>query len=221
MPIVTADLIGRYTVGDEAHFLPLSIRELSRASEFAGCILDTAAIAPGRAVLLVCQFEEAAQFVPIEEALTERGLILTNAEASIFDGARALSVLRRFDVACVIGINAALLDSMMALDADITALLKGRIVWARRCAYERLAALTGFTLLRYLEVGPALGLECIESAGAHIDAREWELASIGGEIRVSSRLARVVPLEKAPTGVFARIQHSVCACGLSDPRVCL
>ena len=216
---LVADLIGRYHVGEEATFLPMSIRELTRAGEFAGWVIDSLGLTPGRAVLLVCQFEEAAQFVPLEEALSERGLVLANAEASIYDGGRAASVLRRFDVAAVIGLNAALLDSMVEIGADIEALLAGKVVWARPCAYDRLAATSGFTLLRYLEVGPALALECASAAGAHIDAREWTVADRDGEVRVTGRLLRALPLTDAATGVFARIDREVCGCGLSDPRI--
>ena len=219
LPTVNPELIGRYFVSEEAKFLPVSTRELTRAGEFLGWVIDSLGILPGRSVLLVCQFEEAAQFVPLEEALSERGLILTNAEASKFDGGRAASVLRRFDVAAVIGINAALLDSMAEVGAVAETLLAGKVVWARPCAYQRLAAMSGFTLLRYLEVGPALALECAKAAGAHIDAREWRVTSEGGEVRLTGRLLRAMPLTNAPTGVFAEVNYEVCACGLSDPRV--
>lgn len=216
---LSPELVGRYYVGEDAHFLPLSTRELTRAGEFLGSVLDTFGFAPGRAVLLICQFEEAAQFVPIEEALTERGLILTNAEASIYDGSRAESILRRFDVAGIIGLNGALLDSLEALKVDVVGLLTGKVVWARPCAYDRLAGSSGFTLLRYLEVGPGLGLECAAAAGAHVDAREWKLSQASGAISITSRLARAMPLVDAPTGLTARIEYDVCDCGLSDPRV--
>ena len=218
-PTPLPDLVGRYYVGADAHFLPLSTRELSRASEYLGWIFDSLAFAPGRAVLLACQFEEAAQFVPIEEALTERGLVLTNAEASVYDGSRAISVLRRFDVAGVIGLNKALLDSMIEVDADVERLLQGRVVWARPCAYDRLAQMRGVRLLRYIEVGATLALECAQAAGAHIDAREWDVTSLNGEIRLTNRLARALPLTDAATGVFAALDRSVCDCGLSDPRI--
>ena len=213
------ELVGRYFVGGDAHFLPMSARELTRASEFMGWIIDTLAFEPGRAVLLVCQFEEASQFVPLEESLTTRGLILTNAEASLYDGARAVSILRRFDVAAVIGLNAALLDSMMAVEPGVQDLLRGKVVWARPCAYLRLAEMSGTELLRFVEVGPALALECGGAAGAHVDAREWRMDSEGGEVRLTSRLARSLAMQRAATGVYAPIVREVCACGLSDPRI--
>jgi hypothetical protein len=221
MAVVTAqpDLVGRYFVGSEPIFLPLSVREMSRAAEFLGTVIDTFGITPRRSILLVCLFEEAAQFVPIEEALMERGIILTNAEASIYDGGRAESVLRRFDVAAVLGLNGALLDSMLALDIDVEKALAGKIVWARPDAYDRLTSMTGFSLRRYLEVGPTVGLECVAGAGAHVDAREFSYDDEGGEIRVSSRLLRVLPLDQAPTGVKGRVDHGVCTCGVADPRV--
>ena len=182
-------------------------------------MIDSLGLVPGRAVLLVCQFEEAAQFVPIEEALSERGLILANAEASIYDGSRAVSVLRRFDVAAVIGLNAPLLDNMLEIGADVPALLAGKVVWARPCAYDRLADMAGFTLLRYLEVGPALALECACASGAHVDAREWAVSSEHGEVRLTGRLLRSLPFSDAPTGLMADVDDAVCDCGLSDPRI--
>lgn len=217
--IVLPELVGRYFVDTQPHFLPLSTREITRAAEFIGTVIDTYNFAPGRAVLLVCQFEEAAQFLPIEEALTDRGLILANAEASLYDGGRAESILRRFDICAVIGLNGALLDSMEALDLDIEKALAGKVVWARPCAYDRLSRLGGFTLRRYFEVGPTLGLECNYGRGVHVDAREWRLSNGDGEVRVTSRLARALPLEDAGTGVRATIDRSICDCGLADPRV--
>jgi hypothetical protein len=216
---VLPELVGRYFVGTEPHFLPLSTREMTRAAEFIGTVIDTHGFQPGKAVLLVCQFEEAAQFLPIEEALTDRGLILANAEASLYDGGRAESILRRFDICAVIGLNAPLLDSMEAIGVDVAEALAGIVVWARPCAYDRLAKMSGFTLRRYLEVGPTLGLECSYGGGAHVDAREWRLSDEGGEVRVTNRLMRALPLENAETGVRGKVDHSICNCGLADPRV--
>jgi hypothetical protein len=216
---VLPELVGRYFVGTQPHFLPLSTREITRAAEFVGTVIDTFGFRPGRAVLLVCQFEEAAQFLPIEEALTERGLILANAEASLYDGSRAESVLRRFDICAVIGLNAPLLESMEALGADVEKALAGKVVWARPCAYDRLAAMSGFTLRRYLEVGPTLGLECSYGGGVHVDAREWAFSEQEGEVRLTSRLMRALPLENAETGIRSQMDHRICDCGLADPRV--
>jgi hypothetical protein len=218
-PTVLPELIGRYYIGTEPHFLPLSTREITRAAEFLGTVIDTYGFAPGKAVLLVCQFEEAAQFLPLEEALTDRGLILANAEASLYDGGRAESILRRFDICAVIGLNGPLLDSMEAIGVDIARALAGTVVWARPDAYERLAGLEGFTLRRYLDVGPTLGLECSFGGGAHVDAREWTLSDADGSIRLTSRLLRALPLENAETGVAGSIDRSICDCGLADPRI--
>jgi hypothetical protein len=216
---VLPELVGRYFVDTQPHFLPLSTREITRAAEFLGTVLDTYQFAPGRAVLLVCQFEEAAQFLPLEEALTDRGLILANAEASLYDGGRAESILRRFDICAVIGLNAPLLDSMEGLNVDVEKALAGKVVWARPCAYDRLSGMRGFTLRRYLEVGPTLGLECVHGGGAHVDAREWSLSERGGEVRVTNRLMRALPLQDAETGLRAAVDRSICDCGLADARI--
>jgi hypothetical protein len=216
---VLPELIGRYYVRTESHFLPLSTREVTRAAEFLGTVIDTYNFAPGKAVLLVCQFEEAAQFLPLEEALTDRGLILANAEASLYDGGRAESILRRFDICAIIGLNGPLLDSMEALGVDLAQALADTVVWARPDAYERLTGLKGFTLRRYLEVGPTLGLECRFGGGAHVDAREWALADADGTVKVTSRLLRALPLDGADTGIGGTVDRSICDCGLADPRI--
>jgi hypothetical protein len=79
--------------------------------------------------------------------------------------------------------------------------------------------MSGFTLRRYLEVGPTLGLECVHGGGAHVDAREWSLSERGGEVRVTNRLMRALPLQDAETGLRAAVDRSICDCGLADARI--
>ena len=74
--------------------------------------------------------------------------------------------------------------------------------------------------LRYVfEVGPAVAMECHEGGGAHIDRLEWDVQEDGGEIVLSSRLARASRFEAYHTGVHARIESKPCACGNPDPRL--
>jgi hypothetical protein len=217
--ILKPEFIGRFLIGSEYRFMPVAHMEVMRTAEFFGSVIDTHRIEIGRSVLLVSQFEEAAQFLPLEEALTERGLILTNAEASIYDGNRAASILRRFDVAAVIGLNSALLESLQTSECDVAGLLAGRLVWVRPCAYARLAELEGIELRRWIELGPAVAFECAAGAGAHVDSREWTLREAEGGLKLSSRLARALPIDDLFVGFAGSIERTPCACGLADPRV--
>jgi hypothetical protein len=80
------------------------------------------------------------------------------------------------------------------------------------------AGLGPFTIVR---LGPALGLECPEHGGVHVNGREWEVSEASGELEISTIAPRVHVLERAPLGLHGRVVTASCVCGRDDPRIVL
>jgi hypothetical protein len=212
--------VGRFTRRDGSQcLLPFSHAEFERASAAYWSRLATFHFRAGDQLLLVSLFNESAQFAPLERSLREFGLVQLNADASYFDAARTESILRRFDVRGVAGINTDVLDGLVALGHDPLALFANRVVWAHPTAHARLRAAPGITLRLWLEVGPAVAMQCAHGEGAHIDRLEWKVASDGDEVMLSNRLPRALHFADYATGVRARVEYAACGCGSADPRL--
>jgi len=158
--------------------------------------------------------------LPYSFAEFERSVQL-NSDSSFFDAGRTESHMRRFDVAAVCGVNAAMLDGLAAMGHDQNKVFANRVVWARPDALERLKSVPGINLRLWLEVGPAVAMQCAHGEGAHINRLEWHVETIGGEIVLSSRLDRSLDFDRYRTGVRAQLVTSACRCGSADPRVVL
>jgi hypothetical protein len=212
-------MIGCYTVGGETRFLPVSRMDMERAAEPFSRVLQSFDLKPRRYVLSISRSREAAQVIPFERAAVAANLIVCNADNTIFEAGRVESFLRRFDIAAVAGLSVEILDGLANAGFDAHKLLQGKIVWARNGAYERLAGLSGIVLRRWIEIGPVLAIECVEGAGVHIDADEWQIGQQAGEIHLTNRLPRAESFDAVATGIVARLISQPCRCGNADPRV--
>ncbi|MET0372100.1 MAG: hypothetical protein ABW039_12085 [Sphingobium sp.] len=215
------DIVGRYDIEGRTDFYLVKRTELDRSAFALARIIERFGIAAGRYILTVALSQEIVQFAPFEEACTMLGFIGTNADASPMDAGRVESICRQFDAAAVCGVDAAVLQGLDEAGHALGPIFAGRIIWARPDAYHRLAALEGATVLRCAKIGPALALECLEKGGLHLDGREWALSAPERTIRMTSRMARIHPLDDVDTGVAGTVDHSACACGSRDPRVIL
>jgi hypothetical protein len=212
--------VGRYRHRDgDVRLLPYAAPELERATTACQYRIGTFHFRSGDQLLLTALFDESAQFSPFERALAAFGLVLVSADASFFDASRTESILRRFEVVALAGVNAALLDGLLALGHDPAGLFAGRVVWARPDAHARLQGNGGFELRRWIEIGPAVAMECAYGDGAHIDHLEWDVACVDGEIVLNSRLDRALDFNRYRTGIQARLVHATCRCGSADPRI--
>src|SRR5690606_32615046 len=105
--------VGRFRHRDgEMRLLPISAPECERAMIACKNRLGTFHFRSADQLLITSLFDESVQFVPLQRSLAEFGLVLLSADASFFDAARSESILRRFEVAAVAGITAAVLDGL-------------------------------------------------------------------------------------------------------------
>ncbi|MDB5969923.1 MAG: hypothetical protein JWQ90_2373 [Hydrocarboniphaga sp.] len=219
-PARPAAVVGRYLITGQFHFLPASERDIDRAKQAVGRILDTYAFARGRHTLVISTLGDVVQMLPLKLAMVDRNLIVCTADASPYEFGRIRSMIGRFDIAAVFGVTAAVLDGLIASGTDPAALFKGKVVWARPDAYARLQNAADIELRRWIELGPALALECRCGDGAHIDSLEWQLdRADDGELLVSSRLDRALSFVRMATGIRATLTRDLCGCGHPGPRV--
>jgi hypothetical protein len=212
--------VGRYSDRKGvARLLPYSAAELERATETYRRRLGTFHFRTGDHLLVTSLFDESAQFMPFERALSAYGLVLCSADASFFDAPRTETILRRFDVVAVMGVTASLLDGLVAQSLDPEKLFAARVIWARPDAYTRLQHCPAIKLCRWMEIGPAFAAECTAGAGAHLDRLEWDVETDNGELVLTSRLDRALDFKAYRTGVYATIERHTCACGSADPKL--
>lgn len=217
--LVEPALIGSYPDVAGRAFLPVSAAELQRSANMIDRVVETFGIAKGRYLLLISLLQDGAFAVPFERALMDRGIIVTNADNSRYEAARIESIIRRFDIAAVAGVTAEVLDGLSEQGHDPQELFRAKLVWARPCGYERLRSLEGIMLRRWIEFGPAFGLECQAATGVHIDSGEWLVTAGSGGLVLDSRLARSWPVRDWRSGMAGAVERSPCACGLADYRV--
>lgn len=214
-------LIGNLRTEAGLEPLPVSGAEMQRTQMAVERVLASFSVERERLVLLISLLEDSAFAIPIERAVMSLGLLITNADTSPYEAARIESILRRFDVAAVIGVSKVTLDGLAAAGHSPADLFSGRIVWAYDEALEPLRDVPGITLRRMREIGPALAMECVDGSGLHVDSGEWLVEMEGGEVLLTSRLARSTPFRRYRTGVSGSLSDAPCACGNADLKIVL
>lgn len=213
-------VIGHFTTADGSHFLPASDDDLLKAKLMARKMFETLPLRPGSVALFISLHDEVVHIWPLEYAANDLGMTVMNCDANIYEGGRMESVIRRFDVSLIIGVNGAILDSLVAAGFDPAALFAGKTVWARGDAYDRLSPASDYRLLRFEKLGPAVGMECSEGAGLHVDSAEWTLSqNADGTIAVTCRMTRADIFRGVPTAIVGHIENQPCACGSETPRI--
>ena len=212
-------MVTRYLDEGTAKFLPVSRTEMARAAAAYQKLLSTFDVEPGRFLLVVSTLEDGALFAPLEMAATELALKLANADASIFEASRIEAIIRHFDVAIVAGVTTEVLDGLQEIGHDPRQLFAGKVIWARGEAYVRLNDIPGARIRRWLDLGPAAALGCVEQRGAHVDSAEWDMAEQDGRIFLSNRLPRLLAFSDFDTGVQGHVELTPCTCGFAGARL--
>lgn len=212
--------VGRYFNADkQRELLPFSSLEVERARRASMRILSTFHFRTESNVLITAQFDEGSQLIGTERAIMSYGMVAVSADSTPWDAGRVESILRRFKLVAAVGISEATLDGMERSGFNPVQLFHGLVIWARPGAYERLAGKPGLRVYRWLELGPAVVMECSAGAGAHIDRFEWDVSCDNGEVLLSSCLERSMAFSGYRTGVRAKIERGTCRCGNTDPRI--
>jgi hypothetical protein len=212
--------VASYSDGTTTHFLPLSESEIDRRVWFYRRIFDSYGLPHRRNVLIISNYEDHALTMPLQTLLHMEGHIPCYAEATSFDARRTESFMRRMDISVVIGANTAVLDGLEAIGFNPLELFAGCIVFARdENAYQRLSAGNDIVLRRWMDIGPAVALECRHGGGMHVDANEWIVEAEHGEVLLTSRLQTLVEFNRTPTGFHGTLVNELCACGREGVRI--
>ena len=211
--------IGSFQIGDEIVPYPVSKDDHNR--DIATAMKATATLGVGEAdrVLVLSMLSQAAQYWPVQIALLVGKVQFSLADASRFDAFRTAMFLRAMHYDAVVGINTDVLDGLDDLGHEYRDIFDGVPVLAARAgAYERLRE-AGLSPRWWLDLGPAIAVECEALAGAHVDADEWSVDGDGGEVLLSARQPRAATIDRLRTGVRGDVVTEACACGRPDPRV--
>jgi hypothetical protein len=183
-------------------------------------VLQSLGVARGDSVLAVSTFAESGVYAPVFEAAWRRGIIVSCAEATAADAYRVALLIRVLPrLRSVVGINDAVLDGLAAAEQDISSVFAGEaVVAARPSAWARLPH-AGVPARLWVHLGPALGVECTERAGAHI-ASGWHIDSDAeGILTINAATERACGVQRwRAEGRWSRVAQP-CACGRTTPRV--
>jgi hypothetical protein len=164
---------------------------------------------------------EGAQFLPLERAAMDYGLVVCSADGSFNDAGRVESILRRFDIAAVVGVSLPVLEGLKHFGHEPAKIFTGPVVWARPDAYVLLKQTPEVHARLWMEIGPAVAVECSVGDGAHLDRLEWDVELEAGTLVLSSRLRRALEFRRLHTGIHAEVRRDACMCGSNDPRIVL
>jgi hypothetical protein len=186
---------------------PVSFRDVHADSLFGMTIFQKMGVEPGSIVLFTSGSSEYAQFWSYEISVANLEGCVAVAENFIFDAGRSEMFMRRLPIKVAFGITDAILDGMAALNLDLVkAFQPAGSICARDGAADRLKEL-GFAPWRMVSFGPAFGFVSPDGETFH-DQDQWLIEEAGGELLITSRQARALPLVRLPTGVGGSVDAS-------------
>jgi hypothetical protein len=213
--------VGQYLHDGQVRFLPFSSAELYRARISMQRRLASFHFRTAHGLLVTSLVSEAAQFLPLERAAMDYGLVVCSADGSFYDAGRVESIIRRFSIAAVAGVSLQVLQGLKHFGHEPAKLFAGLVVWARPDAYPLLKEMPAVQARLWMEIGPALAVECCIGDGAHLDRLEWDVELEGETVVLSSRLQRSLEFHQLRTGIHAQVRREACMCGSNDPRIVL
>lgn len=179
---------------------PVSFRDVHADAAFGSVMLQRMGAGQGSVVMVTSGSSEYAHFWPYQVAVAQLEGCVAVAENFIFDAGRSEMFMRRLPVKVAFGITESILDGMAALKLDVaTAFAPAGVICARDGAATRLQGL-GFSPWRMVTMGPAFGFVSPEGETFY-DTDEWLIEEAGGELLITARNARALPLVRLPTGV--------------------
>lgn len=215
-------IVGSYPHEGKRHFLPTSQAELDRTRVALQRWIQTFRFEQGSNIIISFSNEEAAHAVPFERAAISLGLVTCTCEVAVTEGRRVEMIVRRMGAVGGAVFSDALIEGLAEVDKTPAELFQGMVLWLRPPAYRALSGIEGITVRRWLDVGPAVALECAEGKGAHIDRLEWNVETDEtGHVVLTSRMPRATDFKGWRSDVRAAVDHRPCGCGSADPRLIL
>ncbi|WP_027948273.1 hypothetical protein [Haliea salexigens] len=212
--------VGHYSMGDTQHFFEVSEREVSRMVTSVSRVLKSFDRFDNDCALVISPHDAWLRTVPLQRALIADRKVVMDAEDSPFEAPRIEAFMRRMRPSLVFGISSGVLEGLKQMGFDARTLFANAHVWVTDAgAYTVLQEAECKSLLRWAQLGPAVGLECAFGGGVHVSERDWVLAKDPRGVLVSSRLDPAPSLQECPTGVMAEIVTQPCGCGAIAPRV--
>ncbi len=175
----------------------------------------------GGTVLSVAALWERPWIDPVWQAIRRLGGCIAYADIWSFDAHRTALFARRLDIDLVFGLSGEVAETL-AGSGDLTGLFE-RIpnLIVRPEAVDLLTA-AGLRPGLYLQLGPAVAIECRQRQGAHLNRREWAVTSDDtGQLLVTTVGPRLHVVIDQRTGIRGTVEAGHCGCGSSDPRVVL
>jgi len=198
---------GRIRTAHAVMSYPVSFRDVYADSLFGMRMFQKMGVEAGSIVLFTSGSSEYAQFWPYEISVSNLKGCVAIAENFIFDAGRSEMFMRRLPIKVAFGITDAILDGMAALKLDVVkAFQPAELICARDGAADRLKEL-GFAPWRIVSFGPAFGYVSPEGETFY-DEDEWLVEEANGELLITARNARTLPLVRLPTGVKGSVDES-------------
>ena len=210
--------IARYYVEGNPVDFPVGWQELERATEWATQMLAHYELGRGSNVLLVSAGYEAPWTTALMDAARRLGATFSCSEVWGWDARRTEMFSRRLPLSMVVGLTAEVVAGLEDFGGPAQVLGPVPHLLARPDAVTPLRQ-AGLDPGQFVILGPAIGLECRERSGAHVDVREWSVRSVDGQLRLSSVAPRAKQVTDAPLGVAGTVDTTPCPCGSTDPRV--
>jgi len=186
---------------------PVSFRDVHADSIFGERMFRRFGLEAGQTVMVTSGSSEYAHFWAYEIAVNNLDSCVAIAENFIFDAGRSEMFMRRLPIKVAFGITEAILDGMAALKLDAaTAFAPAGVICARDHAADRIKDL-GFAPWRMVNFGPAFGFVSPEGETIY-DTDEWLLEQSGGELLISARRPRALPLVRFRTGVMGAVDSA-------------
>jgi hypothetical protein len=192
--------------------------EFDRDTAWARRLVPAAGIGRGEHVLFTLRNSEGPWTSPLIRAIRDSGAISSNAEPYSWDARRCAAFLRSFPVAAMVGLSSEIAEALLAEDETAKLLAKVPLVWARPDAVGALRE-AGLRPAVLAMLGPALGAECRERSGLHLDPGEWLPRRSAAGLTLDVVGDRVHRSDGIALALDGRIDEAPCPCGLPGPRI--
>lgn len=199
-------MIGCIRTAHATRSYPVSFRDVHADARFGMKMFERLGMGAGSTVLVTSGSSEYAHFWPYQIAVAELEGCVAIAENFIFDAGRSEMFMRRLPIKIAFGISEAILNGMDSMNLDIAkAFAPAGLICARDGAADRLKA-HGFAPWRMVSFGPAYGFVSPDGESFY-DDQEWLLEEVDGELMISARTARALPLVRMPTAVRGTVDE--------------